>query len=91
MKKILIKERETNTRILGFNNRNFNINLFINNLHNCKIKTVIESSTQHKSIMISLKKYQFYLQFLDLQSFLAGGFLDDNVKIFTGERLKCVF
>jgi hypothetical protein len=91
LKKMLIKERETNVRILGFNSRKFDVNLFVNNLRDCKITGAIGSSTQYKSITISHKNYRFRLQFLDLQSFLAGGSLDENVKIFTSQQLKGVF
>jgi hypothetical protein len=91
-RKKLITTRETNVRVIGYNSRKFDINLIISNLRICKVENIICSITQYKSIVFSYKeKYPFCLQFLDLQSFLSGGSLDDNVKIFTGENLKEVF
>jgi hypothetical protein len=57
LKKNLIKEDETNVRILRFISRKFDINLFINNLRDCKFKNSIGSSTDYKSITISKKNY----------------------------------
>jgi hypothetical protein len=89
--KKLITNRETNMRVLGYNSRKFDINLVINNLRDCKVENIVGSTTLYKSIKFSNKNYPFCLQFLDLQSFLSGGSLDDNVRIFTGEIAKGVF
>jgi hypothetical protein len=42
-------------------------------------------------MVLSQKDYKFHLQFLDLQSFRAGGTLDEKVKAFTGVQSKGVF
>jgi hypothetical protein len=71
-------------KVLGFNSRKFDINLFIRNIESPKINIVrtIGTTGMYKLLIMSHDDYPFDIQFLDLQLFLAGRSLDDNVRAF---------
>jgi hypothetical protein len=62
-------------KVIGYNSKKFDVNVFINyiNSQKIKIKKVLGSTTQYKLMVISHKDYDFDLHFIDLCSFLSGG------------------
>jgi hypothetical protein len=81
----------TSVKVIGFNSKKFDINIFVNHIIDSSIhtKSVIGTETQYKSLILNI----FQIQFLDLKSLLAEGDLDKYVtkfaKIF--EKKKGVF
>jgi hypothetical protein len=65
-------------KVLGFNSKKFDVNIFINYITNPKIHitNIIGSEVQFKSFVLRHDDYPYDLHFLDLKSFLAEGNLD---------------
>jgi hypothetical protein len=65
-------------KVIGFNSKKFDINIFVNHITDSSIhtKSVIGTETQYKSLTLTQNDYPFPIQFLDLKSFLAEGDLD---------------
>jgi hypothetical protein len=74
-------------KVIGFNSKKFDINIFINHITNTAIhiKSVIGTETQYKTLILTHSDYLFPLQFLDLKSFLAEGDLDKYATKFTSK------
>jgi hypothetical protein len=68
-------------KVLGFNSRKFDTNLFVRNISdpNINVEQLIGSINDYRSLIISHKLYLFYLQFFDLKFFLGTGSLKENV------------
>jgi hypothetical protein len=79
-----------NVKVLGFNSRKFDVNLFVSCIEDPRIKiaSAIGSSTQYKSLQLSHTDYDFHLQFLDLQLFTGPGDLRSIAKKFNKEIKK---
>jgi hypothetical protein len=80
-------------KVIGFNSRKFDVNLFISHINSPKIKViqVLGTSTQYKSLTLTHEDYPFGLQFIDLLLYLAGGTLEKNAKAFSKDVVKGVF
>jgi hypothetical protein len=65
-------------KVIGFNSKKFDINIFINHITNTAIhiKSIVGTETQYKTLTLTHNDYPFPIQFLDLKSFLAEGDLD---------------
>jgi hypothetical protein len=65
-------------KVLGFNSKKFDVNIFINYITNPKIHipNIISIDVQFKSFVLHHDDYPYDLHFLDLKSFLAEGNLD---------------
>jgi hypothetical protein len=65
-------------KVIGFNSKKFDINIFVNYITDPKIRicSIIGTETQYKSLTLEHSDYLFKLHFLDLKSFLADGNLD---------------
>jgi hypothetical protein len=77
-------------KIFGFNSKKFDINIFVNHITDSfiHIKSVIGTETQYKFFTLRHDKYSFQIQFLELKSFLAEGYLDKYVIKFTRIQKK---
>jgi hypothetical protein len=84
-----------NVKVLGFNSKKFDVNVFVNYITNPKIKfeDSIGTSTQYKALIISHTDFPFEMQFLDLKSFLGPGDLDKWSRVFgkSEDRVKGFF
>jgi hypothetical protein len=80
-------------KVIGFNSRKFDVNLFIFYINSPKIKVVqvLRTGTQYKSLTLTHEDYPFGLQFIDLLLYLAGGTLEKNAKAFSKDVIEGVF
>jgi hypothetical protein len=90
-----INKYNISVKVIGFNSKKFDINIFVNHITDSEIhiKSVIGTETQYKSLTLSHNDYPFQIQFLDLKSFLAEGDLDKYATKFARipEKQKGVF
>jgi hypothetical protein len=65
-------------KVIGFNSKKFDVNIFLNYISDPKIHihSIIGTETQYKSLVLEHDDFHFKLQFLNLKSFLAEGDLD---------------
>jgi hypothetical protein len=78
-------------KIIGYNSKKFDVNVFVNyiNSQKIKIKKVLGSTTKYKLMVISHDDYpDFDLHFIDLCSFLSGGSLDENSRTFAKDHVS---
>jgi hypothetical protein len=79
-------------KVIGFNSKKFDINVFVNHITDNGIhtKSVIGTETQYKSLTLAHNDYPFQIQFLDFKSFLAEGDLDKYATKFARETKRSI-
>jgi hypothetical protein len=85
-------KKKSRVKVIGYNSRKFDINLFITYLTApFKIDFILGTRANYKSLCISSASFPFSLQFIDLQMFLGPGTLDKHAKAFSKEDVKGLF
>jgi hypothetical protein len=88
-----INKFQEHIKILGYNSKKFDINLFCTQITDPKITiaNVLGSPTQYKSFIIKHEDFPYCLQFMDLKTFLGPGSLDEHAKNYAKNIRKGVF